>query len=672
MVKWNNERFTAAFIGIMLSLSVFSEGMYREGARYIFWLICAFVFVYAAVRLKVDIKPKSFADYLIISAIVVYILCSITAVSLWDSIGNVFRYLGIYLMCLLARRVVKNNFTSFAFPLYFISSISALWGIIISLNITPFGGAYDTAKGLLLSVFHYHNASAVYFSCIFILGLYIGASVKNKLAKATVYGFNTVLLSTVVYSQSRGCWFVLAVSMVLFFVLNRKSDNFSKYFYSVISEAVAVLAVMGGFMNAFSARNSEFVCEKPILCIAFVLIAFVIAAVLSVFSDAKLFNKIFTPKTALASFPVVLALGVIVVIFLLPPELTKRISEFSLSSSTVSERSVFFKDACKIFAQHPILGIGGDCWQYVYPSVQTQFYTVAHPHSYFAEMMTDAGIFGVLLFAFLVFVVIYNIVKCKKTDLSVSLITVFVIIFLHTMFDFDTDYYTIQILLFIALFLTAPEKNSKSYNSKWIAVLPALLIVWSALNGIAYLNYNHAVKIARSDNAKEVYPYTAAAVKLMPIKVDYLVTHANVTLGRSGGEQKYMYEAEKCLESALSLNEYNYETITQLAIFKLRSGDWEAAGDTIDTLVDIQPFIPETYMRIKAIYYDYMIVPMSGSFTEENAEVLRTMCTQFIDSVNRAYPISEKNHARIEIFWDVRNAKQSAEDIIKQLDDMGV
>lgn len=672
MAKCNTEKLTAAFLGIVLALSVFTEGMYREGGRYIFWFVTAAVFVFAVFKLKINIRPESPADWLLIAASAVYILCSITAVSPWDSISNIFRYIGIYLFCLLARRTVKENFCCFAFPLFFISAVSALWGIIDSLNIIRIGGAYDQAKGLLLSVFHYHNASAIYFSCMFILGLYIVSVTDKKLLKAAVFGCNSLFISTVLYTQSRGCWFVLTAGVILFLVLNRKSDKFSEYIYSVIIPVLSAAAVMNGFMSAFSSRTGEFVCEKPGLCIFFVVLGICIAAALSFLSGIKLWKKLFIPKHILAASPVIIVLGVLAVIFVMPAELTNRIKEFSLSSATVTERAVFLKDAFKIFKQHPILGIGGDAWQYVYPSVQTQFYTVAHPHSYFAEMMTDAGIFGILLYAFLIFNFIFNINKSKKTSVSVSLITVSFMIMLHTLFDFDTDYYTIQTLLFVAIFLTSPERETRKSYSKLAIVFPAVLLVWAALNGVAYLNYNHAVKTATADNAKEVYTYTKRAVTLMPIKVDYLVTHANVTLGRSGGEQKYLYEAKNCLDRAYSLNEYNYETITQLAIYKIRTGDYDGACDTIDTLVDLQPFIPETYMRIKAVYYDYMIVPLSSQLTEENAQFLKTLCRRFVNSVNRAYPIFEKNHARIEIFWDVKDARQAAEDIIKQLDDMGV
>lgn len=672
MVKWNNERLIAAILGIMLSLSVFSEGMYREGSRYIFWIFTVAVFVYSVFKLKIDIMPKSSADIFIIAAVAVYVLCTFTAVSLWDSLSNVFRYTGIYLFCLTAKCTVKNNLNWFAFPFYFISSAAAFWGIFESLNILKVTGAYDTSKGLLLSVFHYHNASAVYFSCVFILGIYLASAVRGKIIRAVVFGCNTVILSTVLYTQSRGGWLTLAVGMVLFLIMNRKTTVFSKYIFSVMASGISVAAVMSGFMDAFSARTDSFVCEKPIACIAFTVLGFFIAFLLSFLSDAGVVKRAITPKRVAFLLPVVIIVFAAAFLLLLPDELVNRITEFSVSSSTVSERLIFFKDSFKIFIQHPFLGIGGDGWQYVYPSIQTQFYTVAHPHSYFAEMMTDAGIFGIALYVFLIFTFVFGFIKREKNAESSVLCAVSFMIILHTLFDFDTDYYSLQTLLFVCLSIAVPDYSQREKYSKLITVIPALLVLWSAFNGVAYLNYNYAVDNATANNADEIYTYTKRAAILMPVKVDYLTTHANVTLGRSKGEQKYMYEAEKCLNRAYKLNKYNYETITQMAIYKIRCKDYEGAADEIDKLVDIQPFITETYNRIKAVYYDYIIVPLSGKATDEDLPLLKNMCQRFTDSVNRAYPISEKCDARIEIHTDVRDAQQVAESIVKQLDDMGV
>ena len=63
-----------------------------------------------------------------------------------------------------------------------------------------------------------------------------------------------------------------------------------------------------------------------------------------------------------------------VFVFFSPDIIMERIREFSMGSSTVTERQMFFKDAMKIFSDNPITGIGGNCWQYVYPAVQQKYY----------------------------------------------------------------------------------------------------------------------------------------------------------------------------------------------------------------------------------------------------------------------------------------------------------
>ncbi len=666
--KLSTDKIYIILVSVLLAVSEFFKGLYDEQWQFVFMLFVSVLFGTFCITQKIALKPSCTMDFVAILVIGVYIICTFDAVSVWDSLMCVSRYLCCFMLYATVKSTVSGNHRLMYSVIYFISAFTSFIGLLRGIGVFAVSGAFDSKRGLLLSVFHYHNASAVFFACMFVLGMYLFRTSGNKTADIVIGISNSCLLSSIVYSQSRGTWLVMALAVVLYLVMDKRSEKFSKNILLILASGISVALVMNPFMSAFQSRDMKAVSTEIPMCLAMIAVSFAISGLISAFAENKKVNKLFSGKNLAIAIPVVFIVGAVAVFFLLPESIIQRISEFSLSSSTVSERTIFFRDALRIFKQHPINGIGGDSWKYVYPSVQTNFYTVGHPHSFLAEMFTDAGIFGILLYGFMITAFVISFIKQRNSKVVLpALISAFIIL-LHSFFDFETDYLTILSFLFAMFAVIAPERSAEWKKNKAVLVIPVIMTVWSVLNIFAYYNYHMASEIAENEDVSVVYEHTLLSTKLMPIRVDYLTTHGNVCLGRADRSKEYFDEAKEVLHKSHSLNVYNYETLTQLAVLYARSGEYERAGEYVEKLVSLQPFINTTYERVS---YIYEVMVNYGTETV-NYDSIRYGANMLLDITAKAYALRVEYDTDVEIFRNVKENIQKAKEILKVLDEAGV
>ena len=88
----------------------------------------------------------------------------------------------------------------------------------------------------------------------------------------------------------------------------------------------------------------------------------------------------------------VLVLGAIAAIVLLPERVGDALASFG-------ERRFQVVDGLFMWSTKPLLGVGPDNWQYLYPYIQTAPYFVSVVHCSYVQILLDAGIPGLGLFA---------------------------------------------------------------------------------------------------------------------------------------------------------------------------------------------------------------------------------------------------------------------------------
>ncbi len=665
MKEANLPKIYTIITAILISVSVLFQGMYHDGPQYAFIGLVAVLVAVAILKGGVDFRPASLLDWFVIATVPVYIISSFTAVSLWDAFACVARYICCYLVYFLIKSIIKNNRLLFYRILYYAGVAASVYGLYSGIA----GPGFDAKKSLLLSVFMYHNASAVFCASMFIIGMFLITRADFR-ERVLICVCNTLLVSTIVYSQSRGTWLVFLICVIAFLIFARKMENFSSVMMSVGAPLLGVLVSMNGFMAAFTVRDSNLFCEDWLKCIVFLLLSIVVSVIVVLLCEKTAIKKLLSPKFAIAVIPAAVIIAFVAFVVLSPGEILQRIKDFSLDSSTVTERQMFFADAMMLFAKNPVTGIGGNCWQYVYPSVQTQHYTVAHPHSIIAEFMTDAGIFGLLLFALLVVALIIALIRFKGEEKLPAKI-ICILILTHSLFDFDTDYFSLVILLF-SCFAIISDREVMRKSSKAFVVLPVILLAWSVLNCLSMLNYNSAMKLA-SEKApySEVYEKTSASVSFMPIKADYLTVHGNVCLALKN-DRRYLDEAKEVLEKSHKLNKYHYQTIYQLSVCYLYMGEYEKSGETVSKLVKSQPFLNQTYDYISNIYE--MIIEYGLQSNDDDLAVKCTVyaCNMMMENYSYAHMISNKYAAYIGMGTRTHANYTQALELMEELNKIGV
>ena len=188
----------------------------------------------------------------------------------------------------------------------------------------------------------------------------------------------------------------------------------------------------------------------------------------------------------------------------------ESIGRFLTASFTASEfvgRLLYARDAIPVILRHP-LGLGYTGYRCLQGSFQTGVYSVQHVHNEFLQLLLDAGWVpaGLFLWALLRSLRSREGGFCRKMLLSVLL--------LHCLLDFDTQFVSIALLLFLILDAEprAGKRSVAGIRRRFFVGLlafSALLSVW--LGAASLLFY-----LGNSPAALRLYPgYTAAMIDLL-------------------------------------------------------------------------------------------------------------------------------------------------------------
>lgn len=136
---------------------------------------------------------------------------------------------------------------------------------------------------------------------------------------------------------------------------------------------------------------------------------------------------------------------------------------------TFAERLTQIRDGCAMLWAHPIFGVGAGNWEWFYPYYQSAQYTSTVVHSSVIQIGVDAGFLAVglaILFCFLSW-------RQEREHREVSLAAA--LLLLHSLGDFDFQFFPICALTFVLLYAEQEPEDSKQH------ILLSLLSVGFAL-----------------------------------------------------------------------------------------------------------------------------------------------------------------------------------------------
>lgn len=159
----------------------------------------------------------------------------------------------------------------------------------------------------------------------------------------------------------------------------------------------------------------------------------------------------------------------------LPKNIVQKIQNINISSRSVSERVMFWKDGFQLLKKHWILGIGGDGWKHVQGTVQSYSYGTNEVHSYLLEIGIEFGIIGLIAITGIIIGLLYEIIRNRKTIVKVGIVFALILLLIHSFMDFDMSFMYMMLLAF-TLMAVVITKQEKKEQTKKIAGLKSVII----------------------------------------------------------------------------------------------------------------------------------------------------------------------------------------------------
>ena len=181
----------------------------------------------------------------------------------------------------------------------------------------------------------------------------------------------------------------------------------------------------------------------------------------------------------------------------------------SLTSSELVGRLLYARDALPVILRHP-LGLGYTGYRCLQGSFQTGVYSVQHVHNELLQLLLDVGWIPAALFLW----ALWRGFRSREGGLCRKILLA--VLVLHCLLDFDTQFVSIALLLFLVLD-AEPQAQKPVSSGRAIRGLSAGILTVSALFSLWIGTASFLYYLRKPADAVRVYPaYTAALADLLP------------------------------------------------------------------------------------------------------------------------------------------------------------
>lgn len=184
---------------------------------------------------------------------------------------------------------------------------------------------------------------------------------------------------------------------------------------------------------------------------------------------------------------------------LLPTKVVQKVEGISLKNKSAWERFVFIKDGLKLVKDNWFFGLGGHAWEHKQYDVQEYNYYTESMHCFYLQVAMENGLIGTLaVLAIIVVFVRKSIGLLKNNQIEDSgLIMAISLILIHSLLDFDMEFYYVLLLTFIAFAWLFRKSKSIKLNGMALYIV---LIVTSCCN-----IYVPIVEMVYKENTKVIF-----------------------------------------------------------------------------------------------------------------------------------------------------------------------
>lgn len=364
------------------------------------------------------------------------------------------------------------------------------------------------------SLFSYANAMAAVagFGFFFTVGMAIEE--KKKEIKALKIVAAIIMLLTFVLTYSRIAYIIFLVVLAAFGIIWLKQKNIKIIKKAIISASIFILAVII-FVSAMLKVDKDVVVKSKYQKILYTVNAntqynfkFEIEteeeAQISIIEKNRYFddlnittceaqngeNEINLKTTESTSVIYIKVKGkakinkcylngekLILQYKFLPTNIVDKIKSISLSNKSANERLTFIKDSAKLLKENWLFGAGGNAWRVLQNKVQSYKYYASEVHSYPLQTFLERGVVGFLALLILAIYIAIDLArKIKEKDTAKILYNLAIIfVLLHSLLDFDMQYFYIELIVFTTISIFIESKNS--YEIENIVTKGVLIIL---------------------------------------------------------------------------------------------------------------------------------------------------------------------------------------------------
>lgn len=437
---------------------------------------------------------------------------------------------------------------------------SAVLGMFVFFGILPFPGGMN--DGRLQFFFQYANAAGIWFAAI--------AALCLLSSNGWLRAFATMPLLALLLTQSGGAILVSLAACFVGAVRWCRTRQFARLMLSTC-QAIAALAM--------------FVCAQLMQgAIGLVLLAAAIGFCFAFRLADKRFPDFRHQKPAALVSIGITALASAVTLAFFPNRVWTAVA-------SLIERLYHIADGVALWTGSPLLGIGPDNWQYLYPYSQTAQYHTTVVHSSYVQAALDSGLVGLAALICAIAIGVIALLRADRRGSGTAAAAAAVLIAVHSLIDFDLQFGAIA--FFLAFLLSTSQGPTLPAKNLWaglaLAVLGTSACFVGTLAEVSKTGFSLANATGDYSQVLELFDGSPLAKGDVSAQTQYVVA---------------LYGAGDRERIGTFLEEQGASTDEQaiyLAAALYESGEDEKAGELLIEQMELQPYNDEFYRNVKSL-----------------------------------------------------------------------
>ncbi len=610
-------------------------------------------------RFANDRFPGNIIDWGLVFLLAAYTIATLfTAVNTRYSISEMMKLINYFLVYFMVSRSIKGreDLHRYLTVLYIAGVITAIIGLGAAFGSINFKGAVFAGERIA-STLQYPNTLAVYLTAVLIIGYYLQVIVQSQAYRYVFAGGNYLLLLTFLGTGSRGGFLVMVPVVLLFFVIVPKGYKI----LSALAIGGSIIASLAVISKVLSVAPQTGVWEHWLLLGVGLFVAVLFQAIIEAAHRYK--EKLNEHRKLLIIVSIISSVTIIfAAIYFMDGTVIKafdRISSINLQDRSVIERGYFYKDALKIIADHPILGIGGGGWAAVYKTYRSYNYSTLFTHNYYLQTWIEAGIPGIASLLTIWAGAIFVLWQARKNSSKENSLLIGVLflsasaIAVHSLIDFNMTFTSIGLLFWALLAgLSGMQAqiagqihvNNNSYLYKRHVAVKALvmlgIITFFVLSGGFRLAINHGIaadQAMKKSNIPLAQKELMAANKYDPLNTYYISEIAKklylqgvATRDPAALEKAYTY-----INKAIKLGKTNLNNYQVRANIYLAREEFDQGLQDLEKVRQLDPWrqghyddLSETYKNVGMIYLEKGQKAEARKYLTEAAKISKRITAQ--------------------------------------------